>query len=95
LPQTQFLHPGLTQKISETSLLSRVDDGKTTLVDAMLKQSGTFRDDETVKDGMMDLECERGTAYQLKFCEIRVASTQALVKSGKSGHSRNGESINE
>jgi GTP-binding protein len=31
-----------------------VDHGKTTLVDAMLRQSGTFRDNETVAERVMD-----------------------------------------
>jgi GTP-binding protein len=46
-----------------------VDHGKTTLVDAMLKQSGTFRSNETVVDRVMDsneLERERGITILAK-----------------------------
>jgi GTP-binding protein len=46
-----------------------VDHGKTTLVDAMLRQSGTFRDNETVAERVMDsndLERERGITILAK-----------------------------
>ena len=51
------------------AIIAHVDHGKTTLVDAMLKQSGTFRDNETVADrvmGSMDLERERGITIRSK-----------------------------
>ena len=45
------------------AIIAHVDHGKTTLVDAMLKQSGTFRENQEVKERIMDsndLERERG-----------------------------------
>ena len=45
------------------AIIAHVDHGKTTLVDQMLKQSGTFRDNQSVQDRVMDngdLERERG-----------------------------------
>jgi len=36
------------------ALIAHVDHGKTTLVDAMLKQSGTFRENQKVKERIMD-----------------------------------------
>ena len=45
------------------AIIAHVDHGKTTLVDAMLKQSGIFRSNEHVEDRVMDsndLERERG-----------------------------------
>jgi len=45
------------------AIIAHVDHGKTTLVDAMLKQSGTFRENQEVKERVMDsndLERERG-----------------------------------
>ena len=37
-------------KIRNIALIAHVDHGKTTLVDAMLRQSGTFRDNQVVKE---------------------------------------------
>ena len=36
------------------AIIAHVDHGKTTLVDALLKQSGTFRENEDVGTGIMD-----------------------------------------
>jgi len=49
--------------IRNIAIIAHVDHGKTTLVDAMLKQSGTFRDNERIVERVMDsldLERERG-----------------------------------
>jgi GTP-binding protein len=49
--------------IRNIAIIAHVDHGKTTLVDAMLRQSGTFRSNEAVVDRVMDsneLEKERG-----------------------------------
>jgi GTP-binding protein len=51
------------------AIIAHVDHGKTTLVDAMLKQTGTFRDNEAVADRVMDsndLERERGITILAK-----------------------------
>ena len=45
------------------AIIAHVDHGKTTLVDQLLKQSGVFRDNETICERVMDsndLERERG-----------------------------------
>src|SRR5271154_7144901 len=50
-------------KIRNFAIIAHVDHGKTTLVDAILKQSGTFRTNEAVVERVMDsndLERERG-----------------------------------
>src|SRR3989442_12460337 len=51
------------------AIIAHVDHGKTTLVDAMLKQSGIFRENEAVMDRVMDsndLERERGITILAK-----------------------------
>ena len=50
-------------KIKKIEFIAHVDHGKTTLVDALLKQAGTFGEHETVDERIMDsndLEKERG-----------------------------------
>jgi GTP-binding protein len=56
------------------AIIAHVDHGKTTLVDAMLKQSGIFRDNEQVADRVMDsndLERERGITILAKNTGVR------------------------
>jgi len=51
------------RKIKNIAIIAHVDHGKTTLVDAILRQSGIFRDNENIADRVMDsndLERERG-----------------------------------
>ena len=60
-------------KIRNIAIIAHVDHGKTTLVDAMLKQSGTFRDNETVAERIMDsgdIERERGITILAKNTSI-------------------------
>src|SRR4030088_1012316 len=62
------------ESIRNIAIIAHVDHGKTTLVDAMLKQSGIFRDNEQVADRVMDsndLERERGITILAKNTGIR------------------------
>src|ERR1022692_907568 len=59
----------LTSSIRNIAIIAHVDHGKTTLVDAMLRQSGTFRANEAVAERVMDsndLERERGITILAK-----------------------------
>ena len=59
----------MSQTIRNIAIIAHVDHGKTTLVDAMLRQSGTFRANETMTDRVMDsndLERERGITILAK-----------------------------
>ena len=61
-------------KIRNIAIIAHVDHGKTTLVDAMLKQAGTFRENETVIERVMDsmdLERERGITIMAKNTSVR------------------------
>ena len=60
--------------IRNIAIIAHVDHGKTTLVDAMLRQSGTFRENEQVRERVMDsmdLERERGITIMAKNTSVR------------------------
>jgi GTP-binding protein len=62
------------EDIRNIAIIAHVDHGKTTLVDAMLKQSGLFRDNEEVAERVMDsmdLERERGITIMAKNTAVR------------------------
>ncbi|MBI5298762.1 MAG: translational GTPase TypA [Deltaproteobacteria bacterium] len=59
--------------LRNVAIIAHVDHGKTTLVDFMLRQSGTFRDNQATADRMMDsmdLERERGITIASKNCAV-------------------------
>ena len=61
-------------RIRNIAIIAHVDHGKTTLVDAMFRQSGVFRDNQSMDDRVMDsmdLERERGITIAAKNCSVR------------------------
>ncbi len=75
-PDRVYAKGTMTQErkdIRNIAIIAHVDHGKTTLVDAMLRQSGTFRDNEQVRDRVMDsmdLERERGITIMAKNTSV-------------------------
>jgi GTP-binding protein len=68
----------MTLPIRNVAIIAHVDHGKTTLVDALLKQSGTFREGEEVPDCVMDsndLERERGITILSKNTAVHYKDT--------------------
>ena len=69
MPNTQN-----NDRIRNIAIIAHVDHGKTTLVDAMFRQSGVFRDNQSMDDRVMDsmdLERERGITIAAKNCSVR------------------------
>ena len=61
--------------IKNIAIIAHVDHGKTTMIDQMLKQSGTFRDNQQMDERLMDcndLEKERGITINAKCTSIKV-----------------------
>ncbi|EHM4861273.1 TPA: translational GTPase TypA [Listeria monocytogenes] len=72
----------LRNDIRNLAIIAHVDHGKTTLVDQLLRQSGTFRDNETVAERAMDnndLERERGITILAKNTAIKYEDTRVNI----------------
>ncbi len=70
------------ENIRNIAIIAHVDHGKTTLVDAMLAQSGTFRENEQVDERVMDsndLERERGITILAKNTSLNYKGTKINI----------------
>ncbi|MFN9748743.1 MAG: translational GTPase TypA [Burkholderiales bacterium] len=72
----------MSQPIRNIAIIAHVDHGKTTLVDQLLRQSGTFRENEKVAERIMDsndLEKERGITILAKNCAVQWQGTHINI----------------
>ncbi len=72
----------MTRQIRNIAIIAHVDHGKTTLVDQLLRQSGTFRANEKVTERVMDsndLERERGITILAKNCAVEWQGTHINI----------------
>ena len=72
----------MTRALRNIAIIAHVDHGKTTLVDKLLQQSGTFRVNEQVAERVMDsndLERERGITILAKNCAVEYEGTHINI----------------
>ena len=72
----------MSTQIRNIAIIAHVDHGKTTMVDQLLRQSGTFADHEKVVDTVMDnnaIERERGITILAKNCAVSWEGTHINV----------------
>ena len=72
----------LNREIRNIAIIAHVDHGKTTLVDCLLKQSGTFAAHEKIGERIMDsndIERERGITILAKNCAIEYGGTRINI----------------
>jgi len=80
-PTTSFKHP-MTRALRNIAIIAHVDHGKTTLVDQLLRQSGTFRENQHVAERVMDsndIEKERGITILAKNCAVEYGETHINI----------------
>jgi len=72
----------MTRALRNIAIIAHVDHGKTTLVDQLLRQSGTFRDNQQVAERVMDsndIEKERGITILAKNCAVEYEGTHINI----------------
>jgi GTP-binding protein len=72
----------MTRALRNIAIIAHVDHGKTTLVDQLLRQSGTFRDNQAVAERVMDsndIEKERGITILAKNCAVEYEGTHINI----------------
>jgi GTP-binding protein len=72
----------MSRPLRNIAIIAHVDHGKTTLVDQLLRQSGTFRENQQMVERVMDsndIERERGITILAKNCAIDYEGTHINI----------------
>lgn len=72
----------MSRALRNVAIIAHVDHGKTTLVDQLLRQSGTFRENQQLDERVMDsndLERERGITILAKNCAVQYNGTHINI----------------
>ena len=72
----------MNKQIRNIAIIAHVDHGKTTMVDQLLRQSGTFAEHEKMVDTVMDnnaIERERGITILAKNCAVTWEGTHINI----------------
>src|SRR5690554_6259434 len=72
----------MNRALRNVAIIAHVDHGKTTLVDQLLRQSGTFRDNQALTERVMDsgdIEKERGITILAKNCSVQYEGTHINI----------------
>jgi len=72
----------MSRALRNIAIIAHVDHGKTTLVDQLLRQSGTFRENQHIAERVMDsndLERERGITILAKNCAVEYEGTHINI----------------
>ncbi|GHC46674.1 GTP-binding protein [Alcaligenes pakistanensis] len=72
----------MRRALRNVAIIAHVDHGKTTLVDQLLRQAGTFRDNEHISERVMDsgdIEKERGITILAKNCAVEYEGTHVNI----------------
>ena len=72
----------MTRALRNVAIIAHVDHGKTTLVDQLLRQAGTFRENEQIAERVMDsndIEKERGITILAKNCAVEYEGTHINI----------------
>ncbi|HTH62839.1 MAG TPA: translational GTPase TypA [Paraburkholderia sp.] len=72
----------MSRALRNIAIIAHVDHGKTTLVDQLLRQSGTFRDNQQIAERVMDsndIEKERGITILAKNCAVEYEGTHINI----------------
>ena len=67
------------EDIRNVAIIAHVDHGKTTLVDGMLRQSGVFRDNQEVRERVMDSGAIEGSRFSPRILRLNTTESRSIL----------------